>query len=104
MNTLLREHCREIFHTQEARVILFDNGKNSHEYVHTRAYFEHGFEDNIYIDDVVFFEDKDRYFDMKKVSEEIPTGVFIVFPLFHEKVCTGIFVLGTKSFRDFYTQ
>lgn len=70
-----------------------------------QKYFENSLTDKIFINDVVFIEEKKNKFQKKKLLLEIPDEAFLILPLFDSDSTTniGVFIMGAKSFGDFYT-
>ncbi len=70
-----------------------------------QRYFENNLTDKIFINDVVFIEEKKNKFDRDQLLNELPEETFLVLPIFDTDglVNMGVFIVGAKSFGDFYT-
>jgi signal transduction histidine kinase len=104
MNDILEHSMKRLFRIQRAEVIVFNEiNKKTYQAIH--KYFSRGWEDNIYIHDVVFQEERhSQWADIDAIIRELPNHTFLMFPIMDEAECVGIFILGAKNFRDFYTE
>lgn len=90
-----------IFKTKLAKIQLWSH-ENKGE---LKQYFENDLSDKIFINDVVFIEEKKTKFNKSRLLSEISGDTFLILPFFDNsgEKNIGIFTLGTKSFGDFYT-
>ena len=70
-----------------------------------QRYFDSDITDKIFINDIVFIEEKMNTFDKQKFLEELPEKAFLILPLFDSESNNALwfFSIGVKSFGDFYT-
>lgn len=98
----LKMEMRRIFKTNFCELRMFPESDLKNE---IQKYFEKSLTDRIFINDIVFIEEKKNKFHKEKLLEEIPEESFLVLPIFDADggINTGIFIVGVKSFGDFYT-
>ncbi|MDD2891610.1 MAG: HAMP domain-containing sensor histidine kinase [Candidatus Gracilibacteria bacterium] len=102
LNDYLGSDIRKIFKNKYCEVRVFSKDEEKTE---LQKYFENSLTDKIFINDVVFIEEKKNKFQKKKLLLEIPDEAFLILPLFDSDSTTniGVFIMGAKSFGDFYT-
>lgn len=83
---------RRIFKTQLAQVRIFPESDIKTE---LQKYFENDLSDKIFINDVVFIEEKKNKFHKEKLLSEIPEDAFLILPIFDRDATrnTGVFIL-----------
>lgn len=71
VNQKITIYLREIFAIEEVDMILFSH-QSDIPYTHMKSYFEYGFQDNVYIHDIVFQEERRSEFAIDRLTPEIP--------------------------------
>ena len=76
-----------------------------HEISELQRYFESDLTRKMFINDIVFLEEKKNKFNKELVLKELPEDAFLVLPLFNRARSsnTGIVILGVKPFGDSYS-
>lgn len=92
---------KRIFKTNFCVLQMFDTLDEKNE---IQRYFENSLTDKIFINDVVFIEEKKNKFNKDQLLSELPEETFLVLPIFDTDgvVNMGVFIIGAKSFGDFY--
>jgi len=93
---------KRIFKTNFCTLQMFHTLDHKNE---IQRYFENSLTDKIFINDVVFIEEKKNKFNKDQLLSELPEETFLVLPIFDTDgvVNMGVFIIGAKSFGDFYT-
>ena len=101
LNFFLKKEFSKIFMTATSYIQLFDSSENIGEL----GKFLSTDKEKIFINDVVFIEQKCRKYDMEKIMSEISPKYSLIFPLFDNKdnQLKGLFIIGFKPFGEFYT-
>ena len=102
LNAKLRDSIKKIFRINKAEVIMFW-GQNDQQFNYTKQYFESWYKDNLYIRDIIFYQERQKKSYIELLEQEIPSWAFIVFPIMEDDTCVGIFALGAKIFKEFYS-
>lgn len=103
LNKILFEWLNKIFLLKHSHLHIFDTDKKTKKFLSLKKYFEKS-SYNIYIHDIVFWEEKSAYKYIEWVKKEVPEWIFLILPLVFEKKCLGIFAIGSKNFNDAYTR
>ncbi len=93
----------DILGIRKADIHIFDSSTTA-KYKHLIAYFQHVWDDPIYMHDIVFQEIRRSQFDMEGVIRDVPAGIFLIFPILHDSVPIGLLMLSSKRFGDFFTK
>ena len=102
LNTYLGNEIKRIFKTKCSEIRIFDTISKKTE---LQKYFENDLSDKIFINDIVFIEEKKTKFNKERLLREIPEEAFLILPLFdnNQENNVGVLIIGVKSFGDFYT-
>ncbi len=98
----LRTEIKGIFKTSFCQLQIFPVQENKND---VQKYFENSLTDKIFINDIVFIEENKNRFHKDTFLSWLPKESFLVLPIFDTDGNTniGIFIVGVKSFGDFYT-
>lgn len=93
---------RRLFKTNFSELCLYPESGTESE---IQRYFRNNLTDKIFINDVVFMEEKKNKFNRDILLKELPEEAFLVLPIFDTdgEKNIGKFILGAKSFGDSYT-
>jgi len=102
LNTFLSSEIKKIFKIEYCEMKIFPKKWAQTE---LQRYFENDLSDKIFINDIVFIEEKKMKFDKERLFREIPKEAFLILPFFdnNQGKNIGVFIIGAKSFGDFYT-
>lgn len=101
LNLFLKKEFSKIFMTSTSYIQLFDSPENIGEL----GKFLSTDKEKIFINDVVFLEQKCRKYNTEKIISEVSPKYSLIFPLFdnQDNELSGLFIIGFKPFGEFYT-
>jgi hypothetical protein len=79
LNNYLQSDIKKIFKSKYCEVRVFPINTEKTE---LQKYFENSLTDKIFINDIVFMEEKKNKFQKEKLLSEIPEESFLIIPLF----------------------
>lgn len=98
----LKTEMKQIFRASFTELRMFSGSEGKTE---MQQYFESHLSDGIFINDIVFMEEKKNRFHKERFLSELPEEAFLVLPIFDTdgNANIGVFIVGVKSFGDFYS-
>ncbi len=101
LNNSLKIEIKKIFKTDFCEIKIFKKEKQKNE---LQKYFENKINNNLFINDIVFLEEKKTKFKKEKIFKLISKKSFLIFPIFNNKTENiAIFSVWKKIFWDFYS-
>lgn len=81
LNDYLRPEMKRIFRTHFSEVRIFQSNEPKTQ---MQRYFEDNLSEDIFINDLVFIEEKKSKLQKAALLSEIPPNTFLIFPLFNK--------------------
>lgn len=100
LNHYLHSEIQKIFKTNFSEIKIFcEYGEKTQ----LQKYFENELSEKIFINDIVFIEEKKTKFQKEILLKEIQKEAFLIFPLSNrDRKISWVFMVGSKNFWDFY--
>ncbi len=99
LNNFLKKEIKKIFKTDNFEIKLYSKIWEKKE---LKKYFENELNEKIFINDIVFIEEKKNRFKKEFICKEISKNDFLIFPIYDKKENIWILAFWTKAFWDFY--
>jgi signal transduction histidine kinase len=103
LNSIVQAGIDRIFKAKYSEIILTGRSKEDSE---LSNFFIKNRKEKIFLKDLIFMEEKKRYFNTKKLLAQLPPDAYLALPLFNfspESTGIGFCILGVKPFGDAYT-